>query len=135
MLENIILSVSSDDYICMFDLRLQNSKCRSTFAVLQPQVKRIVIWGDGEYNDIFQWNEFIMTIKPGLSFLLITLYTPCMWVLLYKPGRKKICNNSDTSSTHIDLYDIPHVFYMWIIYTHCLRMLTVYYWYIYIYIL
>ena len=26
-----------------------------------------------------------------------------MWVLLYKPGWKKICNNSHTSNTHIDL--------------------------------
>ena len=58
----------------------------------------------------------------------------CMWVLLSKTGRKKICNNRYTLSTHIDLYDIPHIFYTQIIHTHCLQMLTGYYWYMDIYI-
>ncbi len=43
-------------------------------------------------------------------------------------------NNSHTSSTHRDLYDIPHIFYQRIIHTHCLWTLTGYYIYIYIYI-
>ena len=41
--------------------------------------------------------------------------------------RNKWCNNSHTSSTRIDLYDIPHIFYKRIIHTHCLWMLTGYY--------
>ena len=48
-----------------------------------------------------------------------------MWVLLYKPG-KKIYNNSHTSSTPIDLFEIPRIFYAWIVHIHCLRTLTVY---------
>ena len=55
----------------------------------------------------------------------------CMQVLLYKPG-KGIYNNSHTSSPPIDLYEIHHIFYTWIIHTHCLQTLTGYYWYIYI---
>ena len=31
-------------------------------------------WWDEEYDDILQRNKFMMTIQPGLSFLLITLY-------------------------------------------------------------
>ena len=46
-----------------------------------------------------------------MSFLLIALYTLLMWILLYIPGRNKWCNNSHTSSTHIVIYDIPHIFY------------------------
>ena len=38
----------------------------------------------------------------------------------------KWCNNSHTSSTHIDLYDIPYIFYTRIIHTHCLWMQTGY---------
>ena len=54
-------------------------------------------------------------------------------------GNKR-CNNRPTSSTHIDLYDIPRIFYTRIIHTHCLQTLTGYHThththtYIYIYI-
>ena len=34
------------------------------------------------YLSILRRNKFIMTIQPGLSFLLIALYTPCSWFLL-----------------------------------------------------
>ena len=68
------------------------------------------------------------------------IYTGTFLLLAVWLGRrsicnKKRCNNSHTSSTHIDLYDIPHKCYTRIIYTHCLRMQTGYYWYIYIYII
>ena len=50
-------------------------------------------------------------------------------------------SSSHTSSTHIDLYDIPQIFYKRIIHTHCFWTLTEYlkiyinvYIYIYIYI-
>ena len=66
-----------------------------------------------------------------MSFLQIALYMLCMWVLLYKPGKKNIWINSHTMSTHIDF---PLIFYTWIIHTHCLWTLTAYYWYMYIYI-
>ena len=75
-----------------------------------------------------------MTILPSLSFLLIALYTLCIWVLLYEPGLT-LCNNSHTSSTPIDLFEVPHIFYTRIIHIHCLRALTWYSWDIYIYII
>ena len=46
--------------------------------------------------------------------------------------KKKKEKKSKTSSTPIDLYVIPHIFYTWIIPTHCLQTLTGYYIYIYI---
>ena len=55
-----------------------------------------------------------------------TIYA--LWVLLYKPGRKKRCNSSYTSGTH---GDFPQIVYTRINHTHCLWMLTGYYWYTY----
>ena len=57
-----------------------------------------------------------------------------MWVLLYKPV-EGIYINSYTSSTPMDLYEIPHIFAKQIIHTHFLQTTqTGYYIYIYIYI-
>ena len=48
---------------------------------------------------------------------------------------RKKCNNSHTSSTPTDLYEIPHIFYTRIIHTtHCFWTLNENYWYIYVYI-
>ena len=58
----------------------------------------------------------------------------CMQVLLHKPW-KGIYNKSHTSSTRIDLYEIPHIFYTLIIHTYCFQTPTGFlYIYIYIYI-
>ena len=77
---------------------------------------------------------YIVQLEGNSNLIKLSLYTLSMWVLSYKPGRKRRCINSHTSITYIDLFDIPHIFYMRIIYTHCLQTLTGYYWYIYIYI-
>ena len=47
---------------------------------------------------------------------LVILYTLSMWIFLYK--LEKEYNNSHLLSTPIDLYEIPHVFYIQIIHTH-----------------
>ena len=47
-----------------------------------------------------------------------------MWILLYTSKGIRDVTIANTSSTHIDLYDIPHIFYPRIIHTHCLRTLT-----------
>ena len=49
-----------------------------------------VIWWDGEYNDIFRRNKFIMTILPGLSFLLIALYSKLLLLTGYWPYVNRI---------------------------------------------
>ena len=55
-----------------------------------------------------------------------TLYALNMNYVIYHQGNKW-CNNSHTSSTLIDLYDIPHIFYTRIIHTYCFRALIGYY--------
>ena len=62
-----------------------------------------------------------------------TIYALNVNFIICLQGNKS-CNNRHTSSTHIDLYDIPHIFYTRIIHPYCLRTLSGYYKYIYIYI-
>ena len=51
------------------------------FGVFQPQIKCVKSSDEAKsINDILRWNKFIMTIKPGLSFLLIALY---IYVYIY----------------------------------------------------
>ena len=50
------------------------------------------------------------------------------------PRKSRTTSTNVHSAAMWELYDIPHIFYTWIIHTHCLRTLTGYYWYIYIYI-
>ena len=75
-------------------------------------------------------------ILQNFRFNLLYIYTRSVWVLLYILGRKKGCNNSHTSSTRIDLYDIPHIFYTRIIHIQSsdTDWILLIYIYIYIYI-
>ena len=67
-----------------------------------------------------------------MSFLPVTLHTLSEFCYITSKG---INNNSYTSSTPIDLYEIALIFYTRIIHNHCLRKPTGYiYIYIYIYI-
>ena len=128
----IILSVSSDDFL---HVRLQVAEQKMWNYIIPHLLYRIRTCltckksaDETKSKIIFpRRNKFIMTTWSGLSFLLIALYTLWMWILLYIPGRNKWYNNSHTSSTRIDLYDIPHIFYTRMIHTHCLRTLTGYY--------
>ena len=45
----------------------------------------------------------------------------------YYINLKKKYNNSHTSSTPIDLYEIPHIFYTRTVHSHCLLTPTGYY--------
>ena len=60
-----------------------------------------------EINKVVEFSSNYIVQAQHVSFLTQT------WNVIY--------NNSRTSSTLIDLYEIPHMFYIWIIHTHRLR--------------
>ena len=97
-------------------------------------------------NDREKWRESVRDIRAGGTswwwwwwYIYIVLSdgnSNLVWVSIqlhyirsecefyYIPTKEFGINNSHTSSTHIDLYDIPHIFYKRIIHTLCLRTLT-----------
>ena len=66
-------------------------------------------------------------------YIYICIYIYTLYVSFLIKTRKGIYNDCYISSTHIDLYEIPHIFNTQIIPTHCLRTPTGYHIYIYIY--
>ena len=104
-----------------FDLSFGNPACLATL-MSSDRMKQIC----------HDWQYIYIYIYIYIHIKILQLCSECEFYDI--PANYKWCNNSHTSSTHIDLYDIPHIFYTRIIDTHCLQTLTGYYEYIHIYI-